>query len=179
MSPRARTSTVVALAFAATVVTLGCAQITQGGSNDAGTSGEGGAAPANGADPSADAGIKGDGCGIDGETGATLCAVTSLCPTVIVDRDVFPSCGFRIRGAQVDLLCACSGSLCPIGVFGTCAEAAALLSSQAELTVCAQVGEGRCTTGTRAQPAGGGTCDRGCLSECGGGAGCAELCGCP
>lgn len=160
---------------------FGCAQITQEGASSSGGSGAIGS-PVTGGDGGADAGIKGDGCGVDRETGATLCAVTSMCPSVIVDRDVFPSCGFRIRGAQVDLLCACTGSLCPIGVFGTCAQAAELLAKQNEVTVCAQVNEGRCTTGGGASSSSGSsgtkTCDRACLTECGGGAGCAELCGC-
>jgi hypothetical protein len=146
-----------------------------------------------GADAGAEAGTsvssagaqpEGAGCGAESTTGATLCTAISLCPTLAVDHDVYPNCGFRIRGQAIDLECACSGALCPIGAPATCEQAARLLSGQTELQVCSQVNEGRCTTPTpqstssSASSSGSSTCDRTCAGECGGDPGCVKLCGC-
>ncbi len=134
-------------------------------------------------DAGADAGdagpaISGLGCGTEIETGIPLCLATSSCPSVVIDGQAFPTCGFRIRGSIVDLVCACGTHVCAMGAYTTCAQAAQLLTSQTYQSVCAQVNEGRCV---EAQPPAGtsqSTCDRNCLKECGGGAGCAALCNC-
>lgn len=134
---------------------------------------------------SADAGdaapaVQGAGCGVEAESGLQLCAATSACPTLAVDTNVFPSCGFRIRGSVVDLVCGCDGSICSMGAYTTCAQASALLEAQTQQQVCMQVAEGRCAAAARpsSTSSSGSTCDRACLSECGGGGGCASLCGC-
>lgn len=158
-----------------TLLTLGgCmgAGLTQGGG-----SGNGGGASSG--DGGADAGIETAYCGTVGSSTLELCRETSECPGLVVDSDLYPRCGFRVRGGAVDLVCACDDSLCAMGAYTSCAQARALLEGQSELAVCMQVAEGRCAalpTGT-SQPAASG-CDRVCLSECGGGAGCAEMCGC-
>ena len=153
---------------------MACAP-NQGAGADAGA--EGGTSASS---PSAQP--QGAGCGAESTTGATLCTAISLCPTVAVDHDVYPNCGFRIHGQAIDLECACNGALCPIGAPTTCAQAAQLLSGQTELQVCSQVNEGRCTTPTPASSSssssGSGTCDRTCAGECGGDPGCVRLCGC-
>ena len=143
-------------------------------------SGKGAAADGGTKSDAGDAGaIQGAGCGTETESGLALCAATSKCPNLVVDTQVFPSCGFRIQGTAVDLVCGCNGSICSMGAFTTCAQAAELLTSQTQQTVCMQVAEGRCTTGAPAPASTAkSTCDRQCLSECGGGAGCASLCGC-
>jgi hypothetical protein len=151
---------------------LGCAA-NKGAGGDGGA--DGGAADL--ADGSASA--QGAGCVADPQTGATLCAAISLCPSVVVDRRVFPRCGFRINGQALDLQCACDGDLCPMGAPATCDQAARLLFDQSEGQVCAQVNEGRCFSSRKT---GGGTlpstCDRACAADCHGSASCMKLCGC-
>lgn len=95
-----------------------------------------------------EAGVTGTGCGVDPDTGVTLCTGISTCPTVTVDQDLFPGCGFRIHDAVdiFDLECACYGQICPIGVASTCDQAVAIMQNQSQYTVCTQVDEGRCTT---------------------------------
>ena len=95
-----------------------------------------------------EASVAGNGCGVDPDTGITLCLGISTCPNLTIDTDVFPGCGFRIHSAAdvIDLECACYGQICPIGVATTCDQAAALLKNQSQYTVCMQVSEGRCTT---------------------------------
>lgn len=159
----------------------GLEQITQGGRSD-----ETGAQSSSGASSGddADAGLVGAACGVEGESGTTLCRATSLCPNVVVDGTAHPRCGFRIRGSSAELVCGCGQSICPMGTFSTCAEAASLLANQTELGVCVQVAEGRCSAGTgdpnagSSGSSGASTCDRQCLAECGGGGGCASVCGC-
>jgi hypothetical protein len=94
-----------------------------------------------------DASVVGANCGVDPDTGITLCLAISTCPTLVVDPDLFPGCGFRIHAASdvIDLECACYGQICPIGVTTTCDQAAALMVDQSQYTVCMQVNEGRCT----------------------------------
>ena len=181
-----RIAPLAAFLFAA-CVTAGCAVAQQllnggGGSGTDTTSAEGGV------EAGVDASIVGAGCGVDTNSGAQLCAATSLCPTVVVDTETFPHCGFRIKGSSSELVCGCGESICSMGPFTTCAQAAGLLTSQSEASVCAQVGEDRCTkmpatpsmtssssgTSGNSNP----TCDHTCLQECGSGAGCATICGC-
>ena len=128
-------------------------------------------------DAGADAGIEGADCIPLG--GATLCTATSMCPELVVDHDLFPNCGFRIRGGAVDIQCACDDALCPLGTPTTCAEAAQLLESQSELSVCAQAADGRCTA-VKASSAStqSTTCDPSCRAECGNDPTCLKLCGC-
>jgi hypothetical protein len=112
------------------------------GEGDAGAGG-GGVGVDGGA---SDSGVKvtGAGCG-EVLPGVTLCRAVRSCPTLVVDSDQFPNCGFRIRGSALDLECACDRSLCPMGVPVTCADAERLLSSQHETMVCLQLDEGRCS----------------------------------
>ena len=173
----------VAVFLFAACVTAGCSlaqQLTNGGGG-----GGGAAASDAGHDADADAGVNGAGCGIDSTSGAQLCVATTLCPSVVVDTQAFPHCGFRIKAGASELVCGCGESICSMGPFTTCAQAASLLSSQTEGSVCAQVANGGCTIGSPgssssgASGSGGGpTCDHKCLQECGSGAGCASVCGC-
>ncbi|AKU97314.1 hypothetical protein AKJ09_03978 [Labilithrix luteola] len=145
------------------------------------------ASDAGGSD-SGDAGLVGAGCGIDTSSGASLCRATSQCPNVVVDSAAYPHCGFRIRGTVSELVCGCGNSICSMGAFTTCAQAAQLLTAQTEQEVCVQVAEERCTTnrstGSSSSSSSSGssgsssTCDRQCLAECGGGAACASVCNC-
>jgi hypothetical protein len=110
----------------------------------------------------------------------TLCTAISTCPGISVDHDVYPDCGFRIQGTVLDLECLCSGSICPIGVPATCAQAQQLLAQQTQVAVCTQVSEDRCTgvSGGPTSDAGGGGCDQTCASQCAGDPGCIKICGC-
>ena len=174
-----------ALVIAASVVACGLENITTGGNRDAGTT----PTPA-ATEPTSDAGpaLTGTACGPEENSGATLCRATSQCPSVAVDPQGLPHCGFRIKGSSSELVCGCGEALCPMGTFTTCAQAAQLITSQTEAQVCQQLAEGRCapTTGSSSSSSSGssgtsgasGTCDKVCLAECGGGAGCASVCGC-
>jgi hypothetical protein len=156
----------------------GCANLlsssSDGGADDgsAVTGGDGGVpATAQGAD-----------CAQESTTGATLCTAISVCPNLAVDHDVYPNCGFRIRGMAIDVECVCNGQLCPLGSPTTCDQAAQLLQGQSEATVCTQVDEGRCTGGTPAPAGSAGapasTCDATCRTECAGDPSCLKMCGC-
>jgi hypothetical protein len=168
---------ILAVLAACAVVGCGIEQLTQGGSSTSGAS----TASDGGAD-AADSSLTGAGCGTESTTGAQLCRATSQCPTVAVDPQAFPHCGFRIKGGTSELVCGCGEAMiCSMGAFTTCAQAAKLITSQTESSVCAQIAEDRCTQavptsigGSNMKP----TCDRSCLVECGSGAGCNEICGC-
>lgn len=143
------------------------AATTDGGTTDAGSS------------------VKGLGCGVERETGVTLCTGVNACPGLLVDQDAYPGCGFRVTGTGFDLQCACGTDLCPIGTPRTCAQAKTLLTEQNRLSVCAQANEGRCiSNGTK--PAGSSTssnnrgCDPQCMSDCAkaGTGNCSFICGC-
>jgi hypothetical protein len=166
-----------ALTIAVVLAGLGAACALEKGGD--GTAAKGAAGDAGGEA----GGPTGAGCGAERQTGIQLCIATSQCPTVVVDTQAMPSCGFRIRGSIVDLVCACNGThICPMGIFTTCREAAKLLTSQTEQQVCLQATEGRCaeaavpnqTPTNSKNPA----CDRACLDQCGGGAACASVCNC-
>jgi hypothetical protein len=138
---------------------------------------------------------SGTNCGTDPTTNVTLCTGISSCPTVVVDENVFPECGFDLTGTGVYLVCLCSGYLCPIGQGQptTCAEAAALLQASNEGTACGEASNGQCalvssgtgttgttgSTGTTTTDAGSGSgCDETCESMCAGEPDCIQLCGC-
>ena len=168
--------------FCVFAAACGFEQLTNGGGG--GNKGEGGATE--GGSSEGGASYRGNGCGIERNTGVTLCRATSMCPKVIVDAQAFPDCGFRIRGTAVDLVCGCGSTLCPMGIFTTCAQATTLLGSQTQQQVCTQVAEGRCTempsssssSGSTSSSGGSSACDKQCMHECGGGPGCAALCNC-
>jgi len=148
------------------------------------------AAAATDAGSTTDANVVGGGCGIESTTGQQLCVATTMCPTLVTDVQSMPHCGFRLRGTAVDLVCACGTSICSMGVFDTCAQAANLLANQTEAAVCSQVPEGRCLESVAIAPTATSTsstsssgdpndpCDRQCVKDCGGGAACASICSC-
>jgi hypothetical protein len=122
-------------------------------------------------------------CITEPSTGLKICTGISVCPKVLVDHDVYPNCGFRIRGTALDLECACSGQICPLGTPSTCDQAATMLQNQTEAIVCQQINEGRCAAGTPTETtgstsSGGSSCDKACAGECAGDVNCVRLCGC-
>jgi len=162
------------LTLVALLPMVACMQVTTDTGN--GTTGSG-AGSGGGAE---DNGGSGTNCTLDPASQVVLCAGIAACPGVSVDPGVFPGCGFRTGGSSaMDLECLCSGSLCPIGVPTTCAQAAQLLQTQSLLEVCQQVSEGRCVE-VEAPDAGGVApgCDRTCQAECGAAADCLQICGC-
>ena len=171
-----RIASVAGLVIAlATLLAAGCAMphLDQGGGG-APVKGDGGT-------EGGDAALIGAGCGTESGSGQKLCIATSACPKVVVDTQALPHCGFRLKGSSSELVCACGDSICSMGAFTTCAQAAALLTSQTEAAVCTQVAEGRCFAGTPSTSSSSGSnpgCDRSCLQECGTGAGCKSICGC-
>lgn len=156
-----------------------CAAIDSLGTGSGTNTAEAGTLPASDAGP--EGSVLGANCGV--EQGLNLCRSTSKCPTVVVDSESHPNCGFRIQGSVADLVCICGEQLCSMGAFVTCAQAQQILVSQTETNVCAQVAEERCTALAPASSSSGSSgapgCDKQCLSECGGGAACASMCGCP
>lgn len=166
------------LAFVLAFVALGCEQLAQSlGTGTQTTAGS----DIGSSDASAEASVIGGGCGTESNTNAQLCIATTMCPDVVVDTQATPHCGFRIRGAAVDLVCGCGSAICPMGIFSSCEEAQTLLDTQTEQDVCAQISAGRCTeTGASTTPTDPtpSTCDRACLKDCGGGAACAAVCNC-
>lgn len=142
-----------------------------------------------------EAGYQGGGCGVESTTGVNLCIATTMCPSLVVDTQAMPHCGFRLRSGVADLVCACGTELCPMGIFDTCDQATALLKNQTESDVCAQVATGRCLdlaattatttpttpttpTSTSSSSSGGTGCDTQCVKDCGGGEACASVCNC-
>src|SRR5580658_3185906 len=127
---------------------------------------------------------SGTGCKTDPTTNVTLCAGSSECPSVNVDPNVYPDCGYFFNGGLVYLACLCSNNLCPIGQPTTCAQAAALLQSSNEGTACAEADNNQCTmlsSGTAADATTIGTtdagsgCDQTCYSACAGEPDCIQL----
>jgi hypothetical protein len=168
------------LAFTFLSVALAACALQDFSAGGKGGGGSKGAGAADGGDGGA--AVTGLNCGTEIETGIPLCVATSICPTVVIDGQAFPSCGFRIRGSVADLVCACGTQICPMGAYTTCAQAAQLLTSQTYASVCAQVNEGRCVDAPSPSGGGGGgakPCDNECMRACGGGAACASLCNCP
>jgi hypothetical protein len=159
------------IAAAVGLALVGCEELANGFGLGPGAGAEAGTS-----DAGVDSAVVGGGCGTESSTGTTLCIATSMCPDVVVDTQATPHCGFRVRGASVDLVCGCGTSICPMGVFATCAEARALLASQTESAVCTQIAEDRCTETTA--PTAPSACDRACMRDCGGGSGCAAVCNC-
>ena len=190
---------VPSVVVSAVVLTIGCGliQITPTSDSSSSTTTTADAA----VDAYVDSGIVGGGCGVESSAQQTLCIATSECPSVVVDTDVFPNCGFQVTGGAVQLICVCEGSMiCSMGAFATCDQAAALLSSQTQAGVCTEVDEGRCyaitnttssssstsstsstsssTSSSGGSSSGSSSCDKTCLQECGASAGCASICGC-
>jgi len=170
--------------FASSIALLAlasCMQVTTDTGSGANGSGAG-STSSGGEDGGSDGtgGTGGTGCTLDPATQVTLCAQIGACPRVSVDPAMFPGCGFRPGGAaSFDLECLCSGSLCPMGVPTTCAQAAQLVQTQNVLGVCQQVAEGRCVQvaapdASTVAP----SCDRTCQSQCGGATDCLQICGC-
>jgi hypothetical protein len=120
----------------------------------------------------------GTSCGVDPSSGITLCLGISSCPSVRVDPDQYPGCGYRISGGIIDLECLCDDSLCPMGSAASCLDATALLADQSALGVCSEVAEGRCTTVKQTSSNSGSNCDKDCRSQCAGDPNCVTLCGC-
>lgn len=157
---------------------FGCLDVSTGSGSDTGGAGAGAL------DAGADAGPKGLGCGTDGVTGVTLCLGVDRCPAQIIDKDLWPGCGYRLGATGFDLQCVCDDELCPIGTPTRCEDVTTLLEEQSQLMVCAQRAEGRCVrpAGAVSSSSGGGSdevpCDRNCAQTCGGDPGCLQWCGC-
>jgi hypothetical protein len=166
---------VLALAPLSACLQLGTPGDSGAGSASAGAAGtsssDGGLPPASGVN-----------CGVDPSSGISLCLGTSSCPTVLVDPDQFPGCGYRIAGNVIDLECLCNDSLCPMGSAASCADAKALLADQSAQGVCAGIAEGRCSAVSQSSTNSNGntssSCDKNCRAECAGDPGCIILCGC-
>lgn len=152
-----------------------CLQVGKG--SDAGSSADDDHAGGSGPGPSA-ASATGTSCGVDPSTGVTLCLGLSSCPSVRVDPDQFPDCGYRVAGKAIDLECLCGDSLCPMGSAASCLDAKALLAEQSAQSVCAGVAAGRCQVVQQTPHSSSATCDRDCRAQCSGVPGCVTLCGC-
>ncbi len=176
------------LHVAIAVALTGCLQLETGGDGGAAAGGSSGSASGSGSGSSGSGGTgatSGTGCTTDPASQITLCEQIANCPGVDVDQGAFPGCGFRMNAASTyDLECACGDSLCPIGVPGSCSDAAQLLEqAQSSLSVCQQLDQGSCLPiavdgGGGAPSSTGSTCDKTCESECAGDPNCIQMCGC-
>lgn len=154
-------------------VLLSCLQI--GPSPNA----DGGGIDAAAAEAQVEAGAtNGSGCGVEPVSGVTLCATIDLCPGVLVDREIYPDCGFRVPSSTIELACVCGEFLCPIGTALGCTQAQRLLATQSGAAACLQASEGRCAPLHPSTPGGGASCDQTCLAGCVGDPTCVTLCGC-
>ena len=157
-----------------TLLVSSCLQFGKHGEDgtgaDAGNAGSTGSAGA--------ATTTGTNCGVDPSSGVALCLGISSCPSVRVDPDQFPDCGYRISGNRIDLECLCGDSLCPMGKAASCRDAQGLLSEQSAQAVCAGVADGLCQVVQQAQRSGKSSCDQECRAQCSGVPGCLSLCGC-
>ena len=123
-------------------------------------------------------------CVTDPATQITLCNATSLCPTVSVNTQQFPNCGFRTLQPSFDLECICFGNyLCPVGSpVSSCQEVSALFASKTLNDICNQVSLGYCAQNTGIPNNGTGgaasSCDQTCYSGCVGAPACIVACGC-
>jgi hypothetical protein len=158
---------------------VGCGMLQQ---LDGGSAGSGSSSATTGSGTVA----QGIECGVDPNTGATLCLGISICPGLQVDQETFPQCGFRISGEVVDVECSCGGSLCPLGTT-SCADAQTLLAQSNEGNVCAEVSAGTCIEGipnastssaAASSSSSGGTCTMDCIDSCANDPACLEGCGC-
>lgn len=117
------------------------------------------------------------GCVVDPLSRMTVCTVIGLCPTLAVDHDRFPNCGFRAGTGTIDLVCFCDNYVCPLGLALTCGQARDVLATQYEITACSQVSELRCAVRSATPPTNP-SCDKNCAAMCAGDPGCIRLCGC-
>ena len=78
----------------------------------------------------------------------SLCQYISSCPSLALNAQIFPQCGFRIHGDAIDPECLCDGHyLCPIGHSTTCSAAAAAASGDTTYdSVCEQSVTGTAST---------------------------------
>ncbi|MES1174676.1 MAG: hypothetical protein ABUL62_10115 [Myxococcales bacterium] len=160
----------VLLASLCSCLQIGTPQGADGGNSGtaAGASGSGGAS----------ATASGTNCGVDPSSGIALCLGISSCPTVRVDPDQFPDCGYRISGSVIDLECLCGDSLCPMGSAASCLDAKGLLSDQSAHGVCSGIADGKCQVVKQTSTNVGSSCDKDCRAQCSGVPGCVTLCGC-
>ena len=152
-----------------------CLQI---GTGSDGAAGSGGAGTAGAVGSSSSAPYTGTNCGVDPSSGISLCLGLSSCPSVRVDPDQFPDCGYRISGTTIDLECLCGDSLCPMGSAASCLDAKALLSEESAQGVCAGIADGLCQVVKQTSTNTSATCDKNCRAQCSGDPGCILLCGC-
>ncbi len=184
MHPRPLLVVLLVCLAAGSPVLVACLDVSTGTGNGGGGTGSDAAAAASAAK---EGGVittpsnTGTNCSMDANLGIALCASTTQCPSVVVDQSVFPGCGWRVVSGAADLQCDCNGMMCPIGTPSSCGDAAMLLSTQTQGTVCQGIAEGRCTTPGGASSGGpprGGNCDKNCAADCAGNASCLMLCGC-
>ncbi len=167
----------VALFLAGAVAFPGCIQI--GPVPDSGPGGglsSASDAGAAGSSSTTTASTTGAGCGTDVLTGVALCAAASACPGLVIDREIYPHCGFRVPSTTIQLECICGDYLCSMGTVLDCDQAAKLLAWQTEVSVCAQLDYDRCAL--RAKKPTGATCNPTCRMGCTGDPTCVTQCGC-
>lgn len=153
-----------------------CLQV--GKTSDSGSTADADGSGASGAGSSAGASATGTSCGVDPSSGITLCLGISSCPSVRVDPDQFPDCGYRIAGNKLDLSCLCGDSLCSMGSAASCLDAQALLFEQSAQAVCAGVADGGCQQVKQTSHTSSASCNKECRAQCSGVPGCLTLCGC-
>ena len=112
----------------------------------------------------------------------SLCEFISACPTLSLNPQVFPQCGFRIHGSAIDPECLCQNQyLCPVGTPTTCTEAAQAAGGDTTYdSVCAQALTGHCQDLTAGTGTGGATSAacKTCIANCDNVPSCIDACAC-
>ncbi len=119
--------------------------------------------------------VMGGGCAaVNAST--QICSEITSCPGVTIDRSVFAECGYVVHDDTIDPECLCSGSLCPMGAPGTCADMQQILANTTVAQVCNQYASGKCLNeGSIGGPSA--DCEL-CKANCDGNAACIANCGC-
>jgi hypothetical protein len=173
---RCRFLALVAFTAALVALPVGCIvpTISQNGS-DAGT-------PTGSGSDAGSAAVQGASCARV-TSSISLCEFISACPTLSLNPQVFPQCGFRIHGSAIDPECLCQNQyLCPIGAPTTCAEAAQAAGGDTTYdSVCAQALTGHCqdlTAGTGSSSGGTSAACKQCIANCDNVPSCIDACAC-
>ncbi len=175
-----RTPTVTLFAMLGSTTLAACFLTQSSSGSDAGADGAAAAtSTATAGTTTADAGLS--NCATDPITKVTLCTSVAACPSLSINHDVFPDCGYRAVGGSFDIQCWCSGYVCPLGSPTSCADVEQLFEQQSEALVCTQVDQGRCTQPQKTGSTTGGTTTtacQACMQQCGNTPGCKDVCGC-
>ncbi|HEX3594233.1 MAG TPA: hypothetical protein VHU80_04000 [Polyangiaceae bacterium] len=142
----------------------------------------------------ADAGVRADAaatdCFVETTSGITLCKSTPLCMKYVLDRGLWPDCGFDPSASGIDLECVCLGqnAICPVSVMSDCGPMEAQVANDvSEDTLCGNLSASSTATCRdlnsvspigKSGAGGASSCDPVCANNCNGSPTCVAGCGC-